>query len=633
VIGVGLRTLRERWTSLLGTFAMVALGVALVAALGLVMAAADADPGDRWEGLLSVLGMMAMLTGFVSVFVISSTFAFSVAQRRREFALLRALGAAPHAIRLVLLTEALVVAAAGGLLGCALGAPLAGLLVRVLAVLGAPEDAEIGYRTAPLVLAFTMGLVVTVMGVWAPARRVRRVRPIEALRDASVEQGAMTAGRWVLGVAAAAGTAAVARVAVVDTGDGAVPLALLLGMGAITALAFLSPVVVPALAAALTWPVRFLPGAGPMLVREGMRAGVRRTAALAAPVLVTIGLAGSLMAVVMTTSAAAARSMAAWTDADLTVSAAGPEGLTAAEVDRIAGVPGAAAVPVRAVAFGVADGTPGTVPALTADGAALARAIDPPAADGAFRAVADGGIAVDVLQADALGWAVGDRVELELPGGVRARTHVGAVLAEGLHNGQVYLPASLLGDEPEGPVLFAYVDVAPGADAAAVAAALEDAVAGSGARVDPVGAIEPGRQENDRMVVLFGAVMLGTALLCSGLSIANTLVMAASDRVRDLGALRLAGAGRGQVLRLVAAEAVAVVGVGTVLGLAATGTVLLTLRSALGRGLGGAAPMAVSWEALAAIAAVCALVAVPSAVAPAWAATRGRVAAPNGERG
>lgn len=118
-------------------------------------------------------------------------------------------------------------------------------------------------------------------------------------------------------------------------------------------------------------------------------------------------------------------------------------------------------------------------------------------------------------------------------------------------------------------------------------------------------------------------LILGIALLYTGIALANTQVMAVSDRVRDLAVLRLTGATKPQVIRLVAVEALMVVGVGAVLGGAVAGLNLLGVKSALEL-LSVSSPVVVPWTALVAVPAACALVAVVSAVLPALVALRTR---------
>ncbi|WP_460863850.1 FtsX-like permease family protein, partial [Nocardiopsis coralliicola] len=111
-LALSLHTLRERWSSFLGTFVLIAVAVAAIAALGTALAAAGRS--GSFGGVANLLASAALLTAFTSVFVVASTFAYSAAQRRREFALLSALGAGPRRLQAVLAGEALLVAAAAG---------------------------------------------------------------------------------------------------------------------------------------------------------------------------------------------------------------------------------------------------------------------------------------------------------------------------------------------------------------------------------------------------------------------------------------------------------------------------------------------------------------------------------------
>ncbi|MDA0567739.1 ABC transporter permease [Streptomonospora sp. S1-112] len=622
MIAVALRALRERWVAFAGTFVIIAVGVTQVAALGLTMAATGRDPA--FDGVLDILAMTMVVTTFVSVFVIASTFAYSIAQRQREFALLRTLGSGPRRIAAAVYGEALLVAVSAGAVGCALAQPAATALLALLHGIGmVPEAPPVRYETEALVPALGTGVAVALAGVWGPARRIRRIKPIAALREASVDARAMTLGRWVLGLGCAALSAFAGYALLEASGDGVAPLTMGLGMSAIVAMGFLSPVVIPPLAAALTWPLRGLPGAGAMVVRAGMSAAVRRTAALCAPVLLTVGLFGIAIGLVSVVNGVAARAMAEWTSAEYTVTATGGGGLSREQVARLRALPGARTAVVREAEVGL-GGVAHVVRVVDPEDAAAA--IDPPADEGDFTALGAGGVAVDAATARDNGWRAGDEVVLRLPDGARVRARVAAVLAEGPYTPVTYVSAPLLAGHGTAPAPYAYVGADGPAEAAGAAGGdlgerLEAAVDTDTARVDPVGAIEPGREENNRMVLLIGAVLLGMALFCSCVAIANTLVMSTADRVRDFAALRLAGADRAQVLRLVAAEAVAVVGIGAFLGTAVTAVTLAPLATALGEGLSGVA-LSMPWWQLAVMTGVCAVIAVAAAVAPAAVATR-----------
>ncbi|TDC09628.1 ABC transporter permease, partial [Streptomyces sp. 8K308] len=129
------------------------------------------DEMTRWIGA-QVVTAMTVLATFVTVFVVSSSFAFTVAQRRREFGLLRAVGATPRQLRRLLYGEALTVGGLAAGVGAVLGLPLAPAMAGLL-VDGGLEPAGFAVRFTWWVpaAAFALGLVVSLAGVWAASRR------------------------------------------------------------------------------------------------------------------------------------------------------------------------------------------------------------------------------------------------------------------------------------------------------------------------------------------------------------------------------------------------------------------------------------------------------------------------------
>ncbi|MGW4020149.1 FtsX-like permease family protein [Streptomyces sp. NPDC005009] len=581
---------------------------------------ADADPGRDSEALTAMnalFGTAGGVSAFVSVFVVASTFAFAVDRRRREFGLLRTAGATPGQIRRMVAAEALLVGVLASAVGCALGGYAApSLAAWVVDVELAPGWFTIGDADWPYHVAFWTGLLVALSGVVVASWRAGRTGPVQALREASADSGAMTRGRWLCGTAlllTAGVTLAVALLG--DPGDllhrkTYVSRPMLL----ITAAALLAPLVVRPLTRLPAW----LPGAIGMLVRENAAAGTRRTAAVAAPVLVTVALAGSLLGATATLDRAGAAEARERTTAAFVVTAAGDGAFDARTLDRLRAVPGAR----------VSASAPSAVYVLE-EGVALvrseARAVDPgalaatarlPLAAGKVTDLDDGSVVVNEE------WerhTVGQRVRVWLGDGTERTLRIAAVMTTGTGDNGVYVtPANAPGARAD------RVDVAlaDGADARVVAAGLERAVRPVGGRVltseQWLSATDPGTERTTRYGLL---LVLGIALLYTGISLANTMVMATSDRVRDLAVLRLAGATRRQVLRMVGAESVTVVAVGAVLGLTVAVLNLAGMWGALTL-LSAPATIALPWSALAAVTAACAVLATASAVAPAALALR-----------
>ncbi|MFG2430166.1 FtsX-like permease family protein [Streptomyces sp. NPDC048590] len=587
---------------------------------------ADPDPDRDEEALVSVnalLGTAAGVTGFVSVFVVASTFSFAVAQRRREFGLLRTAGATPSQVRRMVFIEAFVIGVLASAAGCWLGAAGAPRLATWMADAGiAPAWFRIGEQTWPLHTAFWTGLFVALSGVVVSSWRAGRVGPTEALRESAVDARAMPVSRWLIGGAVLATGLGLLSMALLDSPGDVLkrktyitqPMLLIVGF------ALFAPVLVKPLTRLLTWLPARLPGATGMLARENASAGVRRTAAVAAPVIITVALAASLMGTTATISEAKAGEAREQITADL-IATAGGEGRALPDefVRRAEAVPGVTVSATRSTGVTVLE-----------EGVALvkseAKAVDPkahaavshlPVVAGRLADLDDDSI---VVNEEWLTMKVGDTVSVWLGDGRKADLRIAAVLSTGTGSNGVYLTERNAAGAPVDRVDLALPR--DGSDSAA--AALGAAAKETGVQLLTgdrwVEAHYPRSSENTRLGLW---MILGIALVYTGIALANTLMMATSDRVRDLASLRLTGATKGQVLRLVGVEALVVVAVGAVLGAVIAGVNLLGVWSALGL-LDVWSDVVVPWGTVAAVIGASALLATVASVLPASFALRVR---------
>ncbi|MEV2252181.1 ABC transporter permease [Streptomyces sp. NPDC050147] len=574
--------------------------------------------GSDAEALVAVnsfLGTAGGVSAFVSVFVTSSTFAFVVALRRREFGLLRMAGATPGQVRRTLLAEALAVGVAASGAGCVLGAWGAPVLAEALVDAEiAPEWFAIGGAVWPYHLAFWVGVTVAFSGAWIASRRAGRVGPVEALRDASVDTGVMPWSRRIVG-----GALLVAGLGLLAWTLWSDPSALMKRktyttqpMILITALAALTPLLVrPVLRT-----VR-LPGAIGLLIRENSAASVRRTAAIAAPVLVTVALAGSLLGSAETAGEARAAEARQRTAAELVVTGAGlekPE--LVGEVDGVA----VAASSATTAVFVREEGTAliRSEARAVSDPAAFASVSRLPVVAGDVRDLDDRSIVVNEE------WErrrVGEWVGVWLGDGRPARLRIVAVLARGTGDNGAYVTSANAG----AGAAVDRVDVGlrdgaeRGAVAGAVEGAVEDAVAGAlrergggeaGFRVrsaeEWLADTHPATKPQTRLGLL---MLLGIALAYTAISLAGTLLMATSIRGPELRSLRMAGATGLQVRLVVAGESLLAVAVGAVLGLAVTLLNLGALSAGLAR-LSAPAGVSVPWGMVGLVVGVCVVVGV-----------------------
>ena len=561
-------------------------------------AEAEAYGRLRWIGtqILSAVGALAL---FVSVFLVASTFALAATQRRRELALLRAVGATPAQVRRLLTGEALGVGLVASAAGVALGvlaAPWAGdALVR-----GGlePDGFAVATRWWVPAAAYLGGVAVALVAVWAVARRSARVRPVEALREASVERRAMTWPRWLAGGSLTAGGVGLVAVSAFAEPDNLVNTSLYAAMLLILGLAALAPVVIPPLVRALMWPFTLGRGATGMVVRESARVAVRRTASTAAPVLLTVGFGTLILGFAATMTGAYGTGERERTGAAVIVTPDGVPGLSDAAV--------AAAGGPTLLPSTVYDGQRGAVEAagvsatdvrwsgalLTARSGSLERLGTDP---------------LGVAAADWVGWPVGSTHQVTFPDGVRASVTVLAVL-DGSPAPVLLSRDTVRAHDSSALTTTAYVLTGAAAD-------VQHRLAGLGARAtDLTDRSGSSDEEEDRLVQIFVWILVGVATGYTGLAVATTLLMATVARARDLALLRLAGATAGRVRAVVAAESALVVAVGTILGLAVATAAIAGLRAGLSASIGAPVALVIPWPSVALVVGCCLALATAASV-------------------
>ncbi|GAA2337100.1 ABC transporter permease [Dactylosporangium salmoneum] len=546
-------------------------------------ARADAEP-DQDADLLAVaasmMGTTAGLASFVAVFVVASTFAFAVAQRRRELALLRAAGATPRQVRRLVLGEALVVGVIAGLAGCGVGLLAAPPFAHGLARAGfAPRDFTAGFVLWPLLAAFGAGLLVALSGAAVAAHRAGRVRPIEALRDATADRRVMTAGRFVFGLLFLGG--ALTLVLTLSGGVEVIALVLLEAQLAITGVALFAPLLAPGTAWLLG---RLLPGVTAALARDGARTSVRRTASTVAPILVTAGIAASTLAGSATLWGAQER--------------AGADRLTASGVlVAPASVPPGGVPVARSVVYVNQSDYAEPFDAVFA-GPGLSRVMKVPVEPADGTVVAGHGLAAS------MGWHPGGTADFWLDDSTPVHLTVAGVLAPSADlDDAVLLPWSLGPGRPDAVYL-------PG-----------PATGIAGQVLTPRQYFASLEAEQRRMNDLALLAVLGMAMVYTMIGIANTLVMATADRSRDLAVLRLAGATPRRVLAMVGLEALLCAAAGTALAWLVAGGMLLGMVPRL-HDQGVAAIIVVPWDRVLGVAGACAVVALLAALIPAAVALR-----------
>ncbi|MFD8785917.1 ABC transporter permease [Kitasatospora sp. NPDC059599] len=636
-------SMRRRWPSFVGSFVALALGVAVMSAAGVLLNTTmgeDSLPGA--PSLHKLVSFMAAMAGFVSVFVVSSTFAFAVAQRRQETAMLRAVGATPRQVRALVLGEAMVVALSAAVTGCAAGLAVAPAIAGWLVDQGAaPSGFHAEPAALPLLLAASGGLLVALLGAYAASRRAGRVRPVEALNEVAVDRKVMPPVRWVAsGLFLCVFGYTLSTFVSMPASMLADPqsrdpqttpqFALLFDVMAVLAVVLVAPVLVPPLVRLFTALVPLLPGAAGLIARQNALAAIRRTVSTATPVFLVIGLAGSVVGGTVAFGDALATQGRAALKAGYVVEPSDGHAVPADALRNLAALPDARLTTAATVRFdGLATpdqqpvpGRPGDLP-IPEDGLAvdgdLREAWNLTTDAGSLADLHGRTVAVSTDMARVFGWHVGDTLNARLADGTREPLRLVAQIGHLLpHLPEIVVPREAV--PGPGTVSVAYLSTGAGPDQ--VTAAVGGTAAHATAGTDWIGAHNDRTTKNGWISML---AILGPALLYALIAIVNTMMMSTGDRLRDFATLRLTGGTRRQVLRVVAVETLLVVATAAALGLAVTlvtqyATVLLIENRVLDATRSAALDL--PWTTLAGATAVCLVLALLASLLPARLALR-----------
>ncbi len=512
--------------------------------------AADADAGDPRASdrasLIAIFGTMGGIAGMVALFVVAGTFALVIAQRRRETAVLRALGATPRQVRRLIATEALFVSLAASALGLLAGRPLANALVDLLAGHGdVPAGFAPGHSWIPLVAALGMGVGIAQLAVVAAARRAGKVRPAEALREVAVEHGRPGVVRTLSGVIALGGGAAIA---VLFQGEQASAFSILAGISLAAGVALLGRWLLGLPAAALALPLRAL-GAPGLLASTGLAANRWRSAALATPILLIAMLVGT-QGVLATSSRHDTEAVTAErVTADHVVTGAP---LPAGTAERLGG---AGLVPTQVFLLG--DGLTGWDAPWSAAGLGdTGRVLDLGVRAGDIRDVRGTAVAISETVAEEGDVHIGDVLPARLEDTTAASLRVAAIYEHDAGLGHVVMDRALAQRHAASP-----------ADTAVfVAGDRPEATPGTQVltRGEYLGTVRTLGQSGAWGVW----VVIGLSIVFAALSLLNTAAMATAERRGELATIRLLGGTRWQAIRMVALEFAPVVLVGLVAGAA-----------------------------------------------------------------
>lgn len=569
---------------------------------------------------LLAFGVIAL---FVGGFIIFNTFSITVAQRTREFGMLRTLGAHRRQVLRAVLLEAAII----GLVASALG--ILGGIGFVAGIIGLFKAFGLEIPSSGLVIspstvwiALLVGVLVTIVASLAPARRATRVTPLEALREPGGTRrpsrrrtlvGLALIGVAVLSIAWGMFATESVRSAFVFLGPGI--LLLFLGV------ALLSSRLIGPLSALLGWPLERVGGVPGQLARENTQRNKSRTATTAAALM--IGLA--LVVFVATFASALNKSVAQALDrqftSDLILSNSDEfTRIPTQTAEAVRGIDGVAVVSPVAHGNARVQGISGTQSVSGLDPESVASVYSLDWREGSDATLAELGDSGAIVEAD---WgadnniAVGDVIRLTTPTGRDVSYSVRGSVRDkaGLVVSTFAVPRdNLLRNFGVDGDSYTFVIFTEAANPDAVGARVDQELAAAFPTVESRSQAEveaDNRQQLNQILVLIYA-LLALSILIALFGVVNTLILTIHERTREIGMLRAIGTSKRQVRRMIRYESVITAMIGAIIG-AGIGLVLAIVSvqalSSEGFVLSIPYPLIVTLLLLAAVAGVAAAIA------------------------
>jgi putative ABC transport system permease protein len=510
--------------------------------------------------MATIFYVFAVVAVFVGAFIINNTFSIIVAQRKRDMAMLRAVGASGRQVKRSVLIEAAVIGVVASAVGLVAGIGIAAGLRQLMSVFGfdMPDGPTI-ITAGAMTLSFVVGVMVTVLSAWLPARRAAKIAPIAALRDVNVDRSGVSARRAIAGTVVTAGGVA----ALIAGLGGALPLVGIGAVGVFAGIAVLGPVLARPISKAFGIPLRARGIAGELATRNASR-NPKRTARTAAALMIGV----ALVAFMSVFAASAKTSLAGSLETQFT----GTHIIDAGATDNSAGLSPQLAETLRHTT-GVSTVTEarlspavidhGETPTFFAfDTTTVDRTFKLGSVEGDVHGLGVDGVAVSRKRADAEGWHLGSTIPATFPGGTTTLT-VKAIYSSGTDwVGTIFVDLSTFAAHGADDLDFRVYVAGDESVIKAVADGYPSATV-----LDKHGFLKLVSAQIDTMVGMFDALLM-LAVVIALLGIANTLALSIFERTRELGLLRAVGMGRRQLRSTIRWESIIIAVFGTTLGLA-----------------------------------------------------------------
>ncbi|WP_328742277.1 ABC transporter permease [Streptomyces caniferus] len=583
---------------------------------------ADTQAGmieERMDGMKTGLMVFAGISLFVGIFLIANTFTMLVAQRTRELALLRAVGAARRQVTRSVLIEAFLVGTLAGATGLVAGIGVgAGLRALVSGTAGNLPDGPLVVAPPTVLTALAVGIVVTVLAAWLPGRRAAKIPPVAAMN--SVHLPATTKSLVVRNsigaVFAGAGTAAVLAATGMDDGRST------MGVGAVLLLIgvfILTPLLSRPLIA-LAAPVLRAFGTAGTLARQNALRNPRRTATTASALMVGLTLITGLTVIATGVQKGVDKLATESLKADYVISMDSQQPFSSRlekAVDAADGV--VASGPLRRE-MAEAGAEPEMLNGV--DGREFGSLTRLKFTEGALGELHGNRAVVDGDTAKNRHWKTGSRVPVTFPDGKKATlTLSGVYEGNDMFRGLVLDNATLAPHQKhiaDDQILVKMADGATDGNKDTLAKAL-----GNNPAIVVADKKDVSESISQTVTVMLNMLygLLAMTVIVAVLGVINTLAMSVFERSQEIGMLRAVGLDRRGVKRMVRLESLVIslyggvlgVGLGVFFGWAAGELISMSMKSY---------ELVLPWERIGLFLALAALVGVLAALWPARRAAR-----------
>ncbi|MFF1707411.1 ABC transporter permease [Streptomyces sp. NPDC058252] len=526
-----------------------------------------AQISSAMSGMKTGLLVFAGIALFVGTFIIANTFTMLVAQRTKELALLRAVGASRRQVTRSVLLEAFVVGAVAAVAGLAAGIGIGAGMRSLMGSLGATvPDGPLVISPGTIATALLVGILITMLAAWLPGRRAAKIPPVAAMSSvhAKATTKSLVVRNTIGALFAAAGVAVVLYATTMDGSDGQAPM----GLGAVLLILgvfVLTPLLSRPLIAAAA-PVLRVFGVSGKLARQNSVRNPRRTAATASALMIGLTLITGMTVMAGSLQKSIDKMASSALKADYVVSMANGNSLSPDVEKKLASVDGVTDISSLRDAPSRIDQQ--TEYLTGVNGRSITKLTDLTIADGAFT-VGGTRTVVDKDTAKAHGWQAGSDFTVSYEDGKK-----GKLTVAGVYEGNEMIHGIIVDNATLSPHrtdtasdMQVMVKTSSGASDA-TKNKLEKALGDN-----PAVKVQDKKDISDGIAQMFTLMLnmlyglLAMAVIVAVLGVINTLAMSVFERSQEIGMLRAIGLDRKGIKRMVRLESLVISLFGGVLGI------------------------------------------------------------------